>query len=127
MSVAKIKAFKVPEQAIKAGRLPSYNEMCDGVQEMVPIAMRDIPNYDYVILEDVKGQVFVMKKKHAKQNLLEKRNLGEVKSDYFKPREKKVEEILEEDTETLLEELDNTLEEVNTESSEDENEGDKNE
>lgn len=108
MSVLKIKAFRVTEAALKAGRMPSYNEMCDNVQEMIPVAMRNIPNYDYHVLEDVKGNVYLIKDKYVVQNLLDKRNMGEVKSDYFKPKEKT--EVPKQLTDTL-EEVENDGEE----------------
>lgn len=86
MNKAKVRAYLVPKDAIDKDRFPSYNELCDGVREIVPIRMSNAKGYDYMVLEDSKDQVYLIKNRDAKAYQLDKRPLDPVKTNYFVDR-----------------------------------------
>ena len=94
MSYAKVRASKVPEEALSGDRMLTYAEICDGEREIIPVTARPAKELGYTVLEDVHGDVYLIKNKVADRYQLSKRPLGEVKSKYLAPREEKVVEVV---------------------------------
>lgn len=78
-----IKAYKISEENLKKNKMPSYNDLVDGVCQISPIKMRKVGSYAFHVLEDVKGNIYLTENDNVVQNKLYERNLGITETKYM--------------------------------------------
>lgn len=80
----KIKAFKVSEERLKKNSMPAHAEMMDGASFISPIKMRAMGSYPFHLLEDVKGNIYLISNDDAIiHHKLYDRNLGVTETKYM--------------------------------------------
>lgn len=102
----KVKAYKVSEDSIKKNKVPSFNELMDNVSNISPVKIRNVGGWNYHVVEDVKGNVFLLDDQLVYDYKLYSRNLGVSETPYLLDLVGK-NEIKERKTKPLQKEINN--------------------
>lgn len=116
----KIRAYRINSKNLKRNAIPNYNDLSDGVSNIVPVKIRNMGSWRYHVAEDVKGNVYLIEDDVVTQYKLYDRNLEVTETPYMLDsigtseikRRKVIEDTLQEGTDSL--ELNSNVEEEET-------------
>ena len=123
----KVRATRVSKEALKANRIMSYVESCDGDCNISPINIRNTGSYGVHVAEDAKGDVFLITDDEVMLMKLRDRNLGVSTTNYMldgvgkaeiKAAQIVVDTVEEVVVESVVEEVPETIEETQGEENE---------
>jgi len=121
----KIRAYRINSKNLKRNAIPNYNDLSDGVSNIVPVKIRNMGSWRYHVAEDVKGNVYLIEDDVVTQYKLYDRNLEVTETPYMLDsigtseikRRKVIEDTLQEGTDSLqlnsnVEEEEETIEQI---------------